>query len=169
MSFTSDEELLQALKGMSNLCRQARAINVGSNLENAGMLRSLLGQLMPLFNTVRLFCESPWAAALGIDNADASDEVLDSYRWEVMNVVDASVSALKEKLRLFQKRVMRKTITPIKPSPPISNTAGQCSAHASPQISPALPRFRADLDSSQYSLILPAFQPRSPAEKVPSS
>ncbi len=159
------EDTLQALQGMSSLCQQARVINIGSNLQNAGTLRSLLGQLMPLVNEIRLSCDSPWSIGLEGVSSAASNEILDSFRLELISSVDACVSALKEKMRIFQKRVMRKTTTstPTKPASPV--ITGQ----ASPALSSGVPRFRADLQLSPSIIPVPAHHSQSSAQKVPSS
>ena len=156
---------------MSSFCQQARAINLGSNLQNAGVLRSLLGQLMPLVNDIRLPCDSPWSLQLAGSSAAASNDVLDSFRSEVISAVDACVSAVKEKMRIFQKRVMRKTsTTPNKAHPPVANANGRGSpAPASPQLSSGIARFRPDLQHSQNVNSLPALHSEYTAEKVPSS
>jgi hypothetical protein len=156
---------------MSNFCQQARAINIGSNLQNAGVLRSLLGQLMPLVNDIRLPCDSPWSLQLASSSAAASNDVLDSFRSEVISAVDACVSAVKEKMRIFQKRVMRKTsTTPNKAHPPVANASGLGSpAPPSPQLSPGIARFRPDLQHSQNANSLPVLHSEDTAEKVPSS
>jgi hypothetical protein len=158
--------ILQALHGMSGLCQQARVINIGSNLQNAGALRSLLGQLMPLVNEIRMSCDSPWRTEQEGSSSAASSEILDSFRLEIISTVDACVSALKEKMRIFQKRVMRKTATtPTKPSPASPCVNGQ----ASPALSAGLPRFRADLQLSPSILPVPAQHFQSSPQKGPSS
>jgi hypothetical protein len=151
---------------MSNLCQQARVINIGSNLQNAGALRSLLGQLMPLVNEIRMSCDSPWRTELEGGSSAASNEILDSFRLELISTVDACVTSLKEKMRVFQKRVMRKTTsTPTKPSPASPKISGQ----VSPALSSGVPRFRADLQLSPSVVPVPAQHSQSSAQKVPSS
>jgi hypothetical protein len=163
-------DILQVLHGMSNLCQQARVINIGSNLQNAGALRSLLGQLMPFVAEIRLSCDSPWSTRLDDGSAAASNGVLDSFRLEVVSSVDACVSALKEKMRIFQKRVMRKTTTPIKAGPASPDISGQRSpALASPALSSGKPGFRADPQLSPSILPVLELPSNSTAQKGPSS
>ncbi len=156
---------------MSTLCRQTLAINVGSNLQNAGLLRSLLGQLMPLVYEVRLCCNHPWSTPLESSGVAAHNEVLNSFRLELIDAVDKCIAAVKEKTRVFQKRVMRKTTTtPIKSSPPILSVNAQGSpASNSPKLSPAMPRFRSELLSSQNAVPVPAFFSQNVAARAPSS
>ena len=162
---------LQALRAMSNFCQQARAINIGSSLQNAGVLRSLLGQLMPVVNDIRLPCDSPWSLQLTSSSAVASDDILDSFRSEVISAVDACVSAVKEKMRVFQKRVMRKiSTTPNKAHPSASSASNRGSpAPASPKLSPAIARFRPDIQHLQNVISFPSPCSEDNAEKVPSS
>ncbi len=154
---------------MSNLCQQTRAINIGSNLQNAGLVRSLLGQLMPLVHGIRLSYNNPWSTPLASGSAEGN-EVLDSFRLELINALDNCIAAVKEKMRVFQKRVMRKTTTPIKASPvPSANIQGS-PATISPRLSPGMPRFRSELQLSQDVIIpKPTISSPKAAEKTPSS
>jgi hypothetical protein len=156
---------------MCNLCQQTRAINIGSNLQNAGLLRSMLGQLMPLVSDIRLSCSSPWSTLLESSMTSASNEALDSFRHELISAIDNCIAAVKEKTRVFQKRVMRKTTTtPSKPSPPVPSISGQGSpAATSPILSPGMTRFRSELLLSQNAILVPALFSKASSEKRLSS
>ena len=131
---------------MSTFCRQARTINIGSHVHTAGMLRTLLGQLMPLTSDIRAACDAPWSVNESSDSSAAAsaatNEVLDSFRSELLNAVDTCVTAVKDKMRLFQKRVFRRT-TPTKTNSPVPANSSHGSPRASPKMSPALLNFRA--------------------------
>jgi hypothetical protein len=156
---------------MGNLCQQTRAINIGSNLQNAGLLRSLLGQLMALVSDIHLSCSSPWSTLLESSITTASNEALDSFRHELISAIDNCIAAVKEKTRVFQKRVMRKTTTtPSKPSPPVPSISGQGSpAATSPVLTPGMTRFRSELLLSQNAILVPALFSKASSEKRPSS
>ena len=126
---------------------------------------------MSLVNEVRLSCDHPWSTPLESSGVATHHEVLNSFRLELIDAVDKCIAAVKEKTRVFQKRVMRKTtITPIKSSPPLLSVNAQGSpASNSPKLSPAMPRFRSELMSSQNALPVPAFFSQNVAARAPSS
>jgi hypothetical protein len=125
---------------------------------------------MPLVYEVRLSCNHPWSTPLESSGVAAHHEVLNSFRLELIDAVDKCIAAVKEKTRVFQKRVMRKTTTPIKSSPPILSVNVQGSpASNSPKLSPAMPRFRSELLSSQNAVPVPAFFSQNVAARAPSS
>jgi hypothetical protein len=124
---------------------------------------------MPLVNGIHLSYSSPWSTPLASGSAEGND-ILDSFRLELINAVDNCIAAVKEKMRVFQKRVMRKTTTPSKASPvPSANIQGS-PASMSPRLSPGMPRFRSELQLSQDVIIpVPTISSPKAAEKTPSS